>query len=458
MMKEAMTALERRAVAALAGIFSLRMFGLFMILPVFSVYAQGLEGTTPLLMGVALGAYGLTQALFQIPFGMASDRWGRKRVIVAGLLIFAAGSVVAAGADSIMGVIVGRAVQGLGAIAAVVIALTADLTRERQRTKAMAVVGITIGATFLVSLMIGPLLDQWIGVVGMFWLTGVLAVAGIGVVMLLVPSPVSAAARHGVLSVPAQFGRVLRDRTLQGLDFGIFCLHLVLMALFVVLPLAFVDAGVPLNQHGQIYLLVILLSLLVMVPLIILSNRPGWTRRVLAAGVTLLLVAQGMWWAGDRGPWALALALWVFFSGFNLLEALLPSLVSRVAPAGSKGTAIGVYSSAEFFGAFAGGVLGGGLYGAFGLGAVFLLSAGVLALWLALVLLRPVPTLLDSRQLRVGRQDPEQARILAQRLAGLPGVAEAVVIAEEGIAYLKVDRQAVDDTALEAFVMVPSTG
>ncbi|MDC1073335.1 MFS transporter, partial [Gammaproteobacteria bacterium] len=236
-----MNALERRAVTALAGVFSLRMFGLFLVLPLMALYANAFEGATPLMIGLALGIYGLTQAIFQIPFGMLSDRWGRKPLIIFGLLIFTGGSVVAALAESVEGVIIGRALQGSGAIAAVVLALVADLTREQQRTKAMALLGMSIGASFLLALMASPFLDQWIGMSGIFWLTAVLSILSIAVVGLFVPSPMRNAADPGLQATKRYFLEVLRETQLLRLDFGIFILHMTLTALFIVIPFLIIE-------------------------------------------------------------------------------------------------------------------------------------------------------------------------------------------------------------------------
>jgi len=450
----ALTPLERRSIAVLAGIYGLRIMGLFLILPVFALYAAELEGQTPFLIGLALGAYGLTQALLQIPYGMLSDRFGRKPMIVAGLLVFALGSFIAASADSVLGVIVGRAVQGAGAIASVVIAMTADLTREEQRTKAMAVIGITIGATFTLSLIVGPLLNGAIGVPGIFSLTGVLALSAIGVLLLFVPTP-ARAKRQGRGSLPAQFLRILKDKQLLRLDVGIFFLHLVLTAMFVVLPTAIVTCtDLHVDQHWKLYLPVMAAAFATMAPFIFLSHKPHGTRPVLAGAVAVLIVAEGVFFFGHQSLWGLVLGLWLFFTAFNLLEAMLPSLISRLAPASNKGAAIGVYSSAQFLGAFAGGALGGLLHGAFGIPAVFVLSAVVLTVWCVIALTMPEPKLLETRELHVGRQAPAQARHLTQELEAIPGVTEAVVIADEGIAYLKVDAGVLDEHALHKFSVV----
>jgi MFS family permease len=454
--KNSMTTLERRSVTTLASVFSLRMFGLFLILPVFSLYAEDLKGHTPFLIGMALGAYGLTQAILQIPYGLASDRFGRKPMIILGLLVFAIGSAVAAMSTTILGVILGRALQGAGAIAAVVIALTADLTREEQRTKAMAMIGVTIGMTFLVSLMVAPVLNLWVGVPGIFWLTAALALVGILVVAVAVPAPVSARHHRDVQPVPAQFGRVLRDGNLLRLDLGIFLLHFALTALFVAMPLALVEwGGLPKEAHWKVYVPVIILSVVGMVPLVAMSHRKDLIRWIYAAGIGMLGLAQFVFYIGHHRLVWLIVGLWVFFVGFNVLEALLPSLVSRVAPADSKGTAIGVYNSFEFFGAFLGGALGGFVHGAFGLHSVFAMCGAVIVAWFVVALTSPSPRLLDTRLLRVGARAPNEAQELAARLAQIPGVAEAIVVGDEGVAYLKIDSKTVDAAALDQFAINP---
>lgn len=447
-----MTSTERRAVGTLAGIFGLRLLGLFLIMTVFSPYAEkSLSGATPFLIGLALGAYGLTQALFQIPFGMLSDRWGRKPLIIIGLLIFALGSGIAAVSDSIHGVILGRLIQGMGAIAAVVLALSADLTREEQRTKAMALIGVSIGLFFMLAMVLGPVLDGWIGVKGIFWLTMAMAFFGI-LVLYWVPTPVAARRHRDVQLIPAQLAKVLGNPDLLRLDVGIFVLHLVLTAMFVTVPLALVhEGGLPVVAHWKVYLPVFVLSVVGMAPLVILSARKHLIQRIFLVAITLLVAAQALFYFGHQElPW-LVFALWVFFVGFNALEALLPSTVSRVAPADSKGTAMGVYNSFQFFGVFLGGTLGGWLYGAMGIGTVFQACGVMTLLWAIIVMTAPTPRLLDTRLLRVGPQTEDGAPALAKRLANITGVVEAIVIAEEGMAYLKVDKKELDGDALQQF-------
>lgn len=449
---EQMTATERRAAFWLAGVFSLRMLGLFMILPVFALYAEHLRGNTPALAGLAIGIYGFSQALFQIPFGFLSDHYGRKRMIYIGLLIFAAGSMVAALADSIHGVILGRALQGGGAVSAAVMALAADLTREEHRIKVMAMIGITIGLSFAGSMILGPVLNSWIGVPGIFWLTSLFALLGIAVVRFQVPDPVSSRVHRDAEPVASQFGRVLLDGQLLRLNFGIFTLHLLLTATFVAVPLALRDAGLPSNQHWEIYLLALLFSIVVMVPLIIVAEK--YRRlKVVFVGAILTLVATefGLLNLHDTVLEIAALLL-VFFSAFNLLEATLPSLIAKMAPPDAKGTAMGIYSSSQFLGAFAGGAIGGWLRGLLGLKGVFAFTTFGAIAWLLVAWNMANPRYLSSYLLNVGDLDEVEAQLLASRLSEVQGVAEAVVVAAEGVAYLKVDRHVLDEIALRELV------
>ena len=449
---ERMTASERRAAFWLAGVFSLRMLGLFMILPVFALYAEHLRGNTPTLAGLAIGIYGFSQALFQIPFGFLSDRYGRKPMIYLGLLIFAFGSVVAALADSIWGVILGRALQGGGAVSAAVMALAADLTREEHRIKVMAVIGVTIGLSFAASMILGPVLNGWIGVPGIFWLTGLFALLGIAVMRFLVPDPLSSRVHRDAEPVASQFGRVLLDGQLLRLNFGIFILHLLLTATFVAVPLALRDAGLPSDQHWEIYLPALVFSMVGMIPFVIVAEKYRQLKPVfLGAILTLTLTEFGLLNLHDT-VLEMSVLLLVFFTGFNLLEATLPSLIAKMAPPDAKGTAMGIYSSSQFLGAFAGGALGGWLRGLFGLKGVFALATlGALA-WLLVGWTMKNPRYLSNYLLNVGDLDEAEARLLALRLSEVQGVAEAVVVATEGVAYLKVDRHTLDEAALREMV------
>ncbi len=451
-----MTTGEKRAVLGLAGVYGFRMLGLFLILPVFALFAEKLPGATPFLTGLAVGIYGLTQAVLQIPFGLLSDRIGRKPVIFGGLLLFALGSVIAASAQDVWLVILGRAVQGSGAIAAVVMALAADLTREENRTKAMASIGITIGASFMIAMMAGPVLGRLIGVSGIFWLTAVLALLGIAVVALVVPTPTRSSVHRDAETVPAMFGRVLRDPELLRLDFGIFCLHLILTALFLAVPVMLRDLGLEPLQHASLYLPVMLGSIAAMVPFIILAERRGLMKQVFLGAVTSLALAQFALGVLSQQFWGFVAALALFFTAFNLLEATLPSLVSKVAPVDAKGTAMGVYSTSQFSGAFVGGVFGGWIHQHFGLAAVFQAGAVVGVIWLLVASGMRKPGRYTSRLVNLGSMGREVATDLVERLRAVPGVIEAVVVADEGVAYLKVDRDRLDDLALDEIVARPA--
>ncbi len=447
-----MTRIERRAAISLSSIYALRMLGLFMILPVFALYAEELSGVTPTLVGLAIGVYGLTQAMFQIPFGFASDRFGRKPVIIVGLLIFALGSVVAAMADSIGGVILGRALQGCGAIAAAVMALAADLSREEHRTRMMAMIGMSIGASFALALVLGPLLDAWIGVPGIFWLTAVLALLAIAVVQFIVPRPVRSKVHRDAEPIASQLLTVLRDVQLVRLDMGIFILHTILTATFVVLPLVLRDmGGLPSIDHWKIYLPALVLSIAAMLPFIILGERHRRLKQVFIGAILVLGLAELGLFAFTDSLTGIFIAVVVFFSAFNLLEATLPSLVSKMAPPDKKGSAMGVYSSAQFLGAFVGGSAGGWLHGLYGPTGVFAFCALMAGLWALIAESMRSPRYLTSYLVNVGKVDDAEAQRLAVHLTQVTGVAEAVVIADDGVAYLKVDKRALDMPALEKF-------
>ncbi|HED19907.1 MAG TPA: MFS transporter [Gammaproteobacteria bacterium] len=450
-----MSRTEARSAASMAIIYALRMLGLFMIFPVFALYAEHLEGFTPALTGLAIGIYGLTQAFLQIPYGLLSDRIGRKPVIIFGLLVFALGSVMAANADSIYGVIAGRAMQGAGAIAAAVMALTADLVREEHRVKAMAIIGMSIGASFALAMVLGPVLNTWIGVPGIFWLTALLALGGIVVIILLTPNPVVSRVRRDAEPVPAQFRAVLRDPQLLRLDTGIFSLHLILTASFVVLPLALRDeAGLAASRHWEVYLPALLLSLPMAIPFILQAEKHRRMKQVFVGAIAVIVLAELVLYRFHSQVSGIVIGLFIFYSAFNLLEAMLPSLIAKMAPPDSKGTAMGFYSSSQFFGAFIGGTTGGLLHGRFGLGAVFLFCALVALGWLIFAISMKQPRFLATRLLRVGRLDPDAARQLALRMTAVPGVVEAVVIAEDEIAYLKLDERELDEGALNAFAVL----
>jgi MFS family permease len=444
---------ERRAITGLAGLYATRMLGLFMVLPVLALYADDLAGATPLLVGLALGVYGLTQAILQIPFGLLSDRLGRKPVIAAGLVLFLIGSMVAAGADTIGGVILGRCLQGSGAVAAAIMALLADQTREQVRTAAMATIGLSIGVAFAVAMVLGPWLAAGFGLGGVFWFTAGLAVLGLIVLWKLVP-PAPRRVRHRDVGLDReQLRSILKRSDLWRMDLSIFSLHLILMAIFVAVPFRLVEAGVAVERHGLTYLGVMVLAFLAMVPLVIVAEK--WRRMktmcLLAIGaITLSLVGLA---SLASGWWGLFGWMLLFFTGFNLLEATLPSMLSKLAPAGAKGTAMGIYSTSQFLGAFLGGLLGGLLAQQLGLSAVFAGCALLGLVWLALMVGMSAPPYLASEVVVLDADTPEAALdALMARFAEVAGVEDVLVVPEERLAYLKVDRQRLDEQALAQLI------
>ncbi len=440
-----LAAQERSAAISLAMIYAFRMLGLFMILPVFALYGDEIPGATPMLMGLALGIYGLTQALLQIPFGMWSDRIGRKPVILIGLLIFAAGSMIAGSASSIEGIIIGRAIQGAGAIAAALMALAADLSREEHRTKMMALIGISIGASFAISMVLGPMVNHWIGISGIFYSTAVLALVGIGILMLFVPDPVNSHFHRDTEVETQSLASVLKNSQLLRLDAGIFSLHFVLMCLFLILPLMLQDDYVvPANNHWKIYLPVFISSIILMVPFIIIAERKQAMKQVFVGAIISLIIAT-LIFITSQSLWQIVLALTLFLAGFNLLEASLPSLVSKTAPATQKGTAMGMYSSSQFMGAFAGGTVGGFAHQTWGDQGVFIAVLAVLVIWFLLAITMKKPSFLSTYLLKVSGVSREQ-------LLAVEGVVEVSLIDDENesgqVAYLKVKKHILDEEKL----------
>jgi MFS family permease len=446
-LSEKMTPLELRASAGLASIYGLRMLGMFLILPVFAIYAAQLPGGTDhTMIGLALGAYGLTQALLQLAFGMASDRFGRKRVIYFGLVVFALGSFVAASAHDIYMVIFGRSIQGAGAISAAVTALLADLTREEHRTKAMALIGSTIGLTFAASLVAGPALYRAIGIPGIFALTGVLALIAIVVVARVVPDPKESHFHSDAEAAPAKLGEVLRNTQLLRLNFGIFALHAAQMAMFVVLPFALQETGgIDAQHHWQIYLPVMVASFVLMVPAIIYGEKKAKLKQVFVAAVALLLVVELSLIEAIHNFWGIVWALLAYFIAFNILEASLPSLISKIAPAQSKGTAMGVYNTSQSLGLFVGGGLGGYLSSHFGASSVFVFGGVLMGAWVVLAATMKRPPAVRSKMYHLPTLHAEQVGELTRKLLALKGVREAVIVLEEGAAYLKVDMNHWDE-------------
>ncbi|MFL6608875.1 MAG: MFS transporter [Pseudomonas sp.] len=453
---ERMSSGETRAASGLALVFAFRMLGMFMVLPVLATYGMDLAGATPALIGLAIGAYGLTQAIFQIPFGMISDRIGRRPVIYLGLIVFALGSVLAANADSIWGVIAGRILQGAGAISAAVMALLSDLTREQHRTKAMAMIGMTIGLSFAVAMVVGPLLTRAFGLSGLFLATGAMALVGVLIVAFIVPRS-TGPLQHRESGVARQaLVPTLKHPDLLRLDLGIFVLHAMLMSSFVALPLALVEkAGLPKEQHWWVYLTALLISFFAMIPFIIYGEKRRKMKRVLLGAVVTLMLTELFFWQFGDSLRALVIGTVVFFTAFNLLEASLPSLISKVSPAGGKGTAMGVYSTSQFLGSALGGILGGWLFQHGGLSVVFLGCAALAALWLAFAVTMREPPYVTSLRLPLSPEAIREAG-LAERLRAVVGVTDAVVVADEAAVYIKLDTELLDRATLERLVNNPA--
>ena len=385
-----MTAMERRASATLSSIFALRMLGLFLVLPVFALEARKYPGgDDPAMIGLAMGIYGLTQGILQIPFGIASDKFGRKPVIILGLLVFAFGSVWAGCADNLQSLLVGRALQGAGAVSAAVTAMLADLTRDVVRTKAMALVGASISLMFALSLVLSPWLVGWIGLPGLFFLTAVLALGGMAVVRWSVPDEPYALA----LSDRSGLAEVVRDSGLMRLNFGVFILHAVQLAMWVAIPAMLVQAGLDKHDHWQIYLPAVLASFVVM-GVVFAMERRGYLRAAFLVAVAMIAVVQlALLWVASITPslHALAALLFLFFCGFNVLEATMPSLASRVAPTAARGAAMGIYNTLQSLGFFAGGWLGGLGAKLYGTQGIFVSCTLLMVLWLVVAWPMVVP-------------------------------------------------------------------
>jgi len=451
-----MSPTENRSVLALATLYGMRMLGLFMILPVFMLSEGKITGATPVLMGIAIGAYGLSQAMLQIPYGMLSDRFGRKSLILLGLFLFFLGSAVAALSHSIYGIIAGRFLQGAGAIASVLMALLSDLTSEENRTKGMAFVGMTIGVSFSIAMVLGPLVNSWGGLSAVFWLTAIFALVGMLIVVTIIPTPSVYSRNRDVKVVAGQFGAILKNINLLRLDWGIFSLHFILTAMFLVVPTSLQDsAGIDKTHHWWIYLSVMLTSFFAMIPFIIIAEKKRKMKQVFGAAILLLsLSALSVKWS-QYHIITFWFSLFFFFMAFNLLEASLPSLVSKESPAGARGTAMGVYSTGQFLGAFLGGAFGGEVIGLFGGSDVYVVVASVGIVWLLVALFMNEPSYSTSFVVRL--KDAESAGKsdeIRKELMLLNGVEDAIILSDEDEVYLKVDKKIFDPQALNQFTFV----
>lgn len=447
-----MTASERYATLSLAGIYALRMLGLFMILPVLSLFAAQLEGSTPALIGLAMSVYGLPQVILQIPFGLMSDRFGRKKIIIIGLLLFFVGSVVAALSTTIYGVLVGRALQGAGAISSAIMALVADLTQEVHRTKAMATIGVSIGLSFGVGIIAGPIVSGFGGVQSVFGLTAVLTLLAIATIIYVVPDPVQSKLHRDAEFVPEQTMNALKNPDLLRLDYGIFVLHMILMAIFVVVPTLMRNAGLVAGHEWQVYLPVFVVSMACIVPFIILAEKKRKMKPVFIGAIAVLMFAELGLSFGNQHLAAIVGFLWLFFCGFNLLEATLPSLVSKTAPADLKGTAMGAYSSSQFMGLFIGGLVGGWFNGKFGATAVFLFCAAAALSWLLVSLSMKPPRYWANLLISLENLNEQDANAFVAKMLTISGVEEVTPHYDEAVAYLKVDNHLLDKEQLQNLI------
>lgn len=447
-----MSASEKKATWSLASVYALRMLGLFMILPVLPLFAEQLEGSTPALIGLAMGIYGLPQVLLQIPFGLLSDKFGRKKIILIGLSLFFIGSVIAALSSTIYGVLIGRGFQGAGAVSAVVMALVADLTQEVHRTKAMAMIGASIGASFGIGMVAGPIISGFGGVQMVFAATAVLTLLAMVSVLYVVPNPQKSKLHRDAEFVPAQAMSALKNPDLLRLDYGIFVQHLLLMAIFVVVPSLMRQSGLQAGQEWQVYLPVFATSMAVMIPFIILAEKKRKMKAVFLGAVAVLALSTlGLSFLHDELISIIGF-LWVFFCGFNLLEATLPSLISKTAPADLKGTAMGAYSSSQFMGLFLGGALGGWFNGRYGVTSVFLFCAVMAFSWFLVSLTMKQPRYLSNMLISFENVNEQTSTGFVSQLLAIAGVVEVTVHHEEAVAYLKVDSHLLNKDQLQSLI------
>ncbi|WP_201586201.1 MFS transporter [Psychrobacter jeotgali] len=440
-----MNSVEKRAILGVGGIFALRMIGLFMIVPVFAVYGDDYAHATPFLIGLAVGIYGLGQAIFQIPMSLAADKFPRKPVILIGLILFALGGIIAANATDIYGVIIGRALAGAGAVSAVLMALLADVTREEMRTKAMATMGLTIATSIMLAFAFGPLMVGSIGMSGLFWLTAGFAVLAM-ILLWFVPSPLRVL-KHNLdnKSIGQQLATVLKIGDLNRLHIGIFALHLTLTAIFVILPQQLTDVmGLSVRQQGLVYLPLLFIGFAVAIPFIIIAEKKRKMRQVFLGAMVLMAASLALLALGSQVGVGIILGLLFYFMGFNLLEATIPSWISKRAPVANKATAMGLNSSSQFLGAFVGGAMGGLL-----LTQSNLLAWGILAaiMGVALLIIIPIaqPPYLSSTTVTIPKDVDIQD--WSQQMMAIHGVDELVVMAKEQVAYLKLDKTQLTDDA-----------
>ncbi|MEZ8133775.1 MAG: MFS transporter [Porticoccaceae bacterium] len=443
------SSIERRATLSIASLFGFRMLGLFMVLPVLALATGDYPDFTPLMLGITLGAYGLTQAILQIPLGLLSDRIGRQPVIIGGLLMFIAGSIVAALADTMIGLVIGRALQGTGAIASTLMALVADLTGEQNRSKAMATIGGSIGFSFMLAMILGPLLAANFGLPSVFWVTAALGVVGIFIAQFLVPKAVSMRRNREAMTDAQQIRGLLAESNLMRLNIGIFSLHFALMAAFVAIPTMLSDElSISGGNLSWVYLGLLGGGFFVMLPVMIMAEKLGYQKLVFVAAVALMALTTAVL-SSQRGPVLTPLMLLLFFAAFNLLEATLPSWLSKLCPVGNRGTAMGIYSTSQFFGAFAGGLAGGWSMHQFGLDGLFVTISLVLLAWAFVSIGLQSPRPLQTLVLSVGNLEQQD---FLKIVSNITGVEDILLVKGEQLAYVQIDRLQVDMPSLQPYL------
>jgi predicted MFS family arabinose efflux permease len=443
------SAVEKRVVFSIASLYGFRMLGLFMVLPVMSLYFEGYHQYSAFMLGLALGVYGLTQAVFQIPLGLLSDKIGRRPVILAGLLLFIIGSVIAALADSALGVVLGRALQGMGAIASTLMALVTDLTAEQNRTKAMASIGGSIGISFAIAMVLGPVVAANFGLAGIFWLTALLGFVGAIIIINTIPKTFSMHKNRETQTDLQQLRSLLREPSLVRLNLGIFFLHLTLMAAFVVIPTVLVQQlEINLDQLWWVYLCLLGGGFIAMLPAMIFAEKRNAQKKIFVLAVALMTLATFVL-GTVQGALITLTMLFVYFAAFNLLEASLPSWLSKVCPVGNRGTAMGIYSTCQFLGTFAGGVLGGYALANVGIDGLFWLLAVILLFWCFLASTMVSPKPLQTLILPVGET---KANEFVKSISNIVGVEDILLIEGEDLAYVKVNKTLIDMESIRPFL------
>lgn len=438
------------SVFPIAALFSFRMLGLFMLIPVFTVYANQLTAATPTLIGIALGSYGLSQGLLQIPFGMLSDRLGRKPIITLGLILFTCGSLLGAYTTSIYGMIIARSIQGTGAIGSVLIALLADLTPDEQRTKAMAIIGMTIGLSFSLAMVLSPAIAHHFGLAGIFYLTSFLAVLGLILLHVVIPTPKKELFHLDSKANPALIKQVLSNPHLQRLNIGIFCQHFILTSTFFGIPLILqqqIKLG-HLSQQWHFYLPLMLLSFIMMIPLLTFAEKKRQVKVVFITAVITTCLCQFILAFTYQSWFAICALLFGYFIVFNFLEASLPSLISRQASAESKGTAMGLYSSSQFLAIFAGGSTAGFMYQLSGQQGIFIANGAMALLWLVFALYMKPDVYQLTLILHYDNPHQDKAKLI-EPLSKLPGVRNVVIATDESVIYLRVDKESYQQGSAE---------